>query len=125
MSTQNTTESSILRPLLGLGAAVLILAGMWAGKEIVNQLLMAGLLTLLCIPLLDWMKKKGMSTPVAMTLIILLVLFLAVFLVGLVGISAAHAQDAIKTATISERICFVLIYFSPFKPMVSSVQYIS
>lgn len=90
MSPQNTNASSILRPLLGVGAAALVLAGMWAGKQIVNQLLFAGLLTLLSVPLLDWLKRKGLSTPLAMTLIVLLVLLVAVLLLGLVGISAAQ-----------------------------------
>ena len=99
MSTQNNTESSILRPLLGIGVTVLILGGMWAGKGIVNQLLMAGLLTLLSIPLLDRLKKKRLSTAVAMTLIIVLVLILAGLLIGLVGVSAAQILKSIPEYT--------------------------
>lgn len=62
MSEINTSESSILRLLLGIAATILILAGMWAGKSIINLILFAGQLTLLSIPLLNWLKKKGLST---------------------------------------------------------------
>ena len=90
MTTATHTESSILRPLLGIGATILILAGMWAGASVVNLVLMAGLLTLLCVPLLHWLRAKGLSSWLAITLIILGVLLGAVLIIGLIGISAAQ-----------------------------------
>jgi AI-2 transport protein TqsA len=89
MSTQNKAASSIVSPLMGVGAVILILAGMWAGKSIVNLVLFAALLTLLCVPLSEWLQKKGLNSGLAVTLIILLVLFGALLLIGLVGVSAA------------------------------------
>lgn len=95
MSTQNSTQSSILRPLLGIGATILVLAGMWAGRSLVSLLLFAGLLTLLSIPLLHWLKKKGLSASLAMTVIVLLVLVLVGLLVLLIGVSVAQIAHQI------------------------------
>ena len=99
MSTQNTTQRSILTPLLGVGITFLILAGMWAGKSIVNLILFAGLLTLLSMPLMDWLEKKGLSTAISMTLIVFLVLILVVLIIGLIGVSATQIVGNIPDYT--------------------------
>jgi AI-2 transport protein TqsA len=95
MSTQDRAANSIISPLMGMGAVILILVGMWAGRSIVNLVLFAALLTLLFVPLSNWLQKKGLSSGLTVTLIILVVLIAALLLIGLVGISAASIVQKI------------------------------
>ena len=90
MTTVDRAEPTILRPLLGIGATILILAGMWAGASVVNLVLLAGLLTLLCVPLLHWLRARGIASWLAITLIFLGVFVGAALILILLGVSAAQ-----------------------------------
>ncbi len=93
MSSEQASVPSVLRPLLAIAAVVVILAGMWAASSIVNLVLMAGLLTLLCIPIRNWLIGRGMKRWLALTLIIGGALLLSVLLIALIGFSIGQVAQ--------------------------------
>ncbi|MAG32517.1 MAG: hypothetical protein CL908_16665 [Deltaproteobacteria bacterium] len=64
--------------LLGLAAVVIIVAGLKAASSLFVPFLLAGFISLLCAPMLFWMRDRGLPTPIA----------LIVVLLGLFGIGA-------------------------------------
>ncbi len=95
MQSAEVSPNSILRLVLGVAGVVVILAGMRAGAPIVNLILIAGLFTLLFIPLLHWLQGRGLKPWLALTLVILLVLVIGLALVGLIGVSLAGLVDKV------------------------------
>lgn len=80
---------SVLRLTLGLGGAVLVLAGMMYMSTLVNQVLLAAFLTLLLVPVSQRLQKRGMSGKWANLLIVLMVLVIVLILAVLVVYSLA------------------------------------
>ena len=78
MPTTGVSPNSILRLILGLAGTAVILFAMRLAAPIVNMVLMAALLTLLFVPLYNWLQRKGLKSGLA-----LLIVFLVVALVGL------------------------------------------
>lgn len=77
----------IIQFLVGAAAVVIIIAGMKAGAGMLNQVLLALLLSMCIIPLPDWLIKKGMSSGFA------IVISLVVILIGGLAFSALLAQS--------------------------------
>jgi AI-2 transport protein TqsA len=77
----------IIQYLVGAAAVVIILAGMKAGAGLLNQVLLALLLSMCIIPLPTWLIKKGMSRGLAIAI------SLVVILIGGLGFSALLAQS--------------------------------
>jgi AI-2 transport protein TqsA len=77
----------IIQYLVGAAAVVIILAGMKAGAGLLNQVLLALLLSMCIIPLPTWLIKKGMSRGLAIAV------SLVVILIGGLGFSALLAQS--------------------------------
>ncbi|MCB0044641.1 MAG: AI-2E family transporter [Caldilineaceae bacterium] len=102
MASSDNPRNSILRLVVGIAAVMLILAGMHIAARMVNMVLFAGLLTLLCIPLLRWLQARGVKRGWAVMLICLLVLSVVLLFVGLIGISLAQA--AVKIPTYQEQL---------------------
>jgi len=73
--------------LLGLAAFVIIVAGMRAAQELIVPFLASLFLTVICYPTLEWMQKKGLSTWVALILIIFTVSTSLLIVVAIVGSS--------------------------------------
>jgi AI-2 transport protein TqsA len=69
---------SFLRVVVALAAAVVVLVGMRIGAPILNPILFAAVLALLFSPLYSWLGRRGLSTPLA--LVIMLVFVGAIFL---------------------------------------------
>jgi len=77
----------IIQYLVGAAAVVIILAGMKAGAGLLNQVLLALLLSMCIIPLPAWLIKKGMSRGLAIAISLVLIL------IGGLGFSALLAQS--------------------------------
>jgi predicted PurR-regulated permease PerM len=77
----------IIQYLVGVAAIVIILAGMKAAAGLLNQVLLALLLSLCIIPLPAWLIKKGMSRGLAIAI------SLVVIVIGGLGFSALLAQS--------------------------------
>jgi AI-2 transport protein TqsA len=83
-------QQSLVRLIVGLTGVVIILAGMWASKSIVNLVLMAGMLTMLFAPVHLWFQRHGMKGWISLLLIVIGVLLGAVAILLLAGISVAQ-----------------------------------
>src|SRR5215217_7849225 len=70
-------QPSMLRVMLALAAAVVVLVGMRLAAPILNPILFAVVLALLFSPLYSWIRRRGLSTPLA--LVIMLVFVGAIF----------------------------------------------
>lgn len=77
----------IIQYLVGAAAIVIIIAGMKAGAGILNQVLLAFLLSMCIIPLPAWLIKKGVSRGLAIAI------SLVVIVIGGLGFSALLAQS--------------------------------
>ena len=70
----------IIQYLLGAAAVVIIIAGMKLGAGLINQILLAFLLTMCITPLPEWLIKKGVPKGISI-LISLLVIIIGGFLI--------------------------------------------
>jgi AI-2 transport protein TqsA len=77
----------IIQYLVGAAAVVIIIAGMKAGAGMLNQILLAFLLSICIIPLPAWLIKKGVSRGLAIAI------SLVVIVIGGLGFSALLAQS--------------------------------
>jgi len=68
---------SLFRVIVALAAAVVVLVGMRLAAPILNPILFAVVLALLFSPLYSWIRRRGLSTPLA--LVIMLVFVGAIF----------------------------------------------
>ena len=64
----------IIQYLLAAAAAVVIIAGLKAGAGIINQILIAFLLSMCIIPLPEWIIKKGVSKGLAIMISLVVIL---------------------------------------------------
>src|SRR5215208_8150261 len=68
---------SLFRVIVALAAAVVVLVGMRLAAPILNPILFAVVVALLFSPLYSWLRRRGLSTPLA--LVIMLVFVGAIF----------------------------------------------
>ncbi|MEJ8323337.1 MULTISPECIES: AI-2E family transporter [Kosakonia] len=79
-----------LHILLKLASLVIILAGIHAAADIIVQLLLALFFAIVLNPLVTWFLRRGISRPVAIGIVVLVML---VFLTALFGVLAASVND--------------------------------
>lgn len=79
--------SSTTSVLLGLAAVVVIVAGMKAASSLFVPFLLAGFISLLCAPVLFWLRDRGLPTPIALIVVLLGLLGIGAALGGLLGTS--------------------------------------
>jgi AI-2 transport protein TqsA len=77
----------IIQYLVGAAAVVIIIAGMKAGAGMLNQILLAFLLSMCIIPLPAWLIKKGMSRGLAIAI------SLVIIVIGGLGFSSLLAKS--------------------------------
>jgi AI-2 transport protein TqsA len=77
----------IIQYLVGAAAVVIIIAGMKAGAGVLNQILLALLLSMCIIPLPAWLIKKGVSRGLAIAI------SLVVIIIGGLAFSALLARS--------------------------------
>ena len=82
-------QRSLLRIALGLSGVVVVLVGMYFMSTLVNEVLLAVILTLLVVPLSTWLQKRGLSSKWANLLIVLAVLVIVVLLIVVIAFSLA------------------------------------
>ncbi len=73
--------------LLTIAAFVIVVAGMSAAKVILVPFLLAAFIAIISAPPLFWLQRKGLSTWLALLVVILGVLFIGLLMAGLVGSS--------------------------------------
>ncbi len=80
-------QDGIFRPLVGLAALVVVIAGMRLAQPILAPFLLAGFLAVICFPPLAWLKRKGLPGWLALMIVIGVGVALVLVLVALVGTS--------------------------------------
>ena len=74
-----------LHILLKLAALVVILAGIHAAADIIVQLLLALFFAIVLNPLVAWFIRRGVRRPVAITLVVVVMLFVLTALIGVLA----------------------------------------
>mgnify|MGYP000204294198 FL=1 len=81
-----------LHILLKLASLVVILAGIHAAADIIVQLLLALFFAIVLNPLVTWFIRRGVKRPVAITIVVVVMLFV---LTALIGVLAASVNEFI------------------------------
>lgn len=76
-----------LHILLKLAALVIILAGLHAAADIIVQLLLAVFFAIVLNPLVTWFIRRGISRPVAISIVVFVMLIMLTLLVGVLAAS--------------------------------------
>src|SRR5215212_8176981 len=71
---------SFMRVIVALAAVVVVLVGMRLAAPILNPILFAVVLALLFGPLYSWLRRRGLSTPLAL---LIMLVFVGAILAGL------------------------------------------
>jgi predicted PurR-regulated permease PerM len=101
-----TSTKSLLRLILGVAGTAIILAAMWAAAGMVNLILLAFLITLLAVPLLQWLRRRGWSfraaylaTNLAILVSAVAILLLGVLALGQVAVNVPQYIDRFQAQT--------------------------
>src|SRR5215217_7793893 len=88
-------QPSFLRVMLVLAATVVVLVGVRFGAPILNPIFFAVVLSLLFSPLYSWLKRRGLPSPLA--LVIMLVVIAAIFLglIFILGVSISRFSERV------------------------------
>ena len=76
--------------LLSLAAICIIIAGMKAAAPILNPLFLSIFIAVICLPSLAWLDKKGLSSTLAI-LLVMVVLFITIGTLGVYIVSSVNA----------------------------------
>jgi predicted PurR-regulated permease PerM len=90
--TTTVPDKAGLHILLKLASLVVILAGIHAAADIIVQLLMALFFAIILNPLVRWFIRRGLSRPVAIAIVVVVMLCI---LTALVGVLAASINEFI------------------------------
>jgi len=98
-------STTILRPLLIVAAVIVILGAMRLAAPILNPLLLALVITLLCNPIFRWLQRRGLSVWLALLIMIGGFLTTAAVMVSVIGISVSRltARLSVYQALLAEQ----------------------
>ncbi|MBC6503515.1 MULTISPECIES: AI-2E family transporter [Citrobacter] len=111
-----------LHILLKLAALVVILAGIHAAADIIVQLLLALFFAIVLNPLVTWFIRRGVSRPVAITLVVVVMLIVLTALVGVLASSITEFMAMLpkynkeltrKVLHLQEMLPFLNLHMSP------------
>ncbi len=85
------------RSVIVIAALVIILAGVKAASGIINPLLMAAFISILCAPALALLQRKGMPTTLALLLILVMIFLVGGFMAGMLGASLEAVTDSLPS----------------------------
>ena len=97
---------SFLRVIVALAAVVVVLVGIHLGAPILNPILFAVVLALLFSPLYSWLKRHGLSSPLALLIMLVFVgaIFLGLFFTLGVSISRFTERLGFYTSQLNGRL---------------------
>lgn len=85
----------IIQYLVGAAAIVIIIAGLKIGASLINQILLAFLLTMCITPLPDWLNKKGVPKGVSILISLVVVLVGGFLITAMLASSVANMLESI------------------------------
>lgn len=93
--TSSTTKSSKTPLVVIIASGLIIIAGLIYAQSLVNQLLLALFLSIICAQPIYWMQKKGLSLGLAIAIVLLGMTGIFVGFVEIIGTSvSSFSQDA-------------------------------
>ena len=78
------------RPLIAAAAFVIIAAGIRTAAPVLNSILLAALLTVAVLPTFDWLRRRRVSTGLAVLLTTLLLVAVVLALLGFLGVAGTR-----------------------------------
>ncbi|PDV97242.1 AI-2E family transporter [Candidatus Chloroploca asiatica] len=97
MELPQPQATTILRPLLIIASLVLILGAMRVAAPLLNPLLLALVITLLCNPIYLWLQKRGIPSWFALLIMVLGMIAFAAMLTTALGISITRLTSQLGT----------------------------
>ncbi len=80
-------NGSVLRIVLGLASFVVIVAGMKSAASIIVPFLLAAFIAILCAPLINSLKRRGIPMWLALTLVVIMVALSGAIIISILGSS--------------------------------------
>jgi AI-2 transport protein TqsA len=93
--TTTLRQPSFLRVMLVLAATVVVLVGIRLGAPILNPIFFALVLTVLFSPVYSWLKRRGLPSPLALLIMLVLLSILFVGLIFILGASIARFSERV------------------------------
>jgi AI-2 transport protein TqsA len=93
--TSTLRQPSFLRVMLVLAATVVVLVGIRLSAPILNPILFAIVLSLLFSPVYAWLKNRGLPSPLALVIMLILVGAIFAVLFFILGISISRFSERI------------------------------
>jgi AI-2 transport protein TqsA len=93
--TDSLRQPSFLRVMLVLSATVVVLVGIRLGAPILNPIFFALVLTVLFSPVYSWLKRRGLPSPLALLIMLVLLSILFVGLIFILGASIARFSERV------------------------------
>src|ERR687894_2406053 len=93
--TTTLGRTSFVRVMLVLAATVVVLVGIRLGAPILNPIFFAIVLTLLVSPIYSWLLRRGLPTPLALVLMLVILLILFVGLSFILGASIVRFSERV------------------------------
>jgi AI-2 transport protein TqsA len=99
-------QTSFLRVMLILAATVVVLVGIRLSAPILNPIFFAVVLTLLFSPIYSWLKRRGLPSPLALVimLVVIAAIFIALFFILGVSISTFSERVGFYTSQLNSQL---------------------
>jgi len=99
-------QTSFLRVMLILAATVVVLVGIRLSAPILNPIFFAVVLTLLFSPIYSWLKRRGLPSPLALVimLVVIAAIFIALFFILGVSISKFSGRVGFYTSQLNSQL---------------------
>lgn len=92
---EKTGQSSTNRLLITVACSVIIIAGMRAAQSIIVPFLLSAFIAVICAVPLYWLKRKGISTGIAVLMVLFGILLIVLLIVVLIGTSVQDFSNAL------------------------------
>lgn len=91
------TKPNPVRILTTLAAFVVVIAGMYFARDLLVPFLLAAFIATLVGPLLYWLRKRHIPSPIAYLIVILIISILGILVFGIIGQSINSFMDKLPT----------------------------
>src|SRR5215216_4490014 len=104
--TTTLRQPSFLRVMLVLSATVVVLVGIRLGAPILNPIFFAVVLSLLFSPVYAWLKRRGLPSPLALVIMLVVIgaLFMGLFFILGVSISRFSERVGFYTSQLNGQV---------------------
>ncbi len=92
---QKTGQSSTTRLMITVACSIIIIAGMRAAQSIIVPFFLSAFIAAICAVPLLWLKRKGISTGIAVILVLFGILLIGLLLAVLIGTSVQDFSNSL------------------------------